>query len=168
MEFNIQVHNSPIDFYRNGKAFMESSWRCYGKEENGEYKIVDDGRICQLTAPAVVNAAFACEMFLKALLKHYEIEYKREHNLIRLFDLLPEYARNKISYFCGASKDGSQFRKALSEHADDFVDIRYYVENNDWGRMSPTYMITLAYNMSEITKWLLANSSSNSNELSID
>ena len=29
------------------------------------------------------------------------------------------------------------------------------LENNDWGRMSPTYMVSLAYNLSEITRLLL-------------
>lgn len=155
MEFNIQVHNTPMDFYRNGISFMEAAWRCYGKEDNGEYKIIDDGRICQLTAPTVVNAAFACEMFFKSLLKHNGIAFPKKHSLVDLFDMLPNDAKSKISRFCGDKDDETKLRSTLLIHANDFVDIRYYVENNDWGRMSPTYMVSLAYNLSEITRLLL-------------
>lgn len=159
MGVNIRAYNSPRDFYKNGVSFMESSLRCYGKEENGEYKIIDKGKVCQLTAPVVVNAAFACEMFLKALLMNAGILYNKKHNLVKLFDLLPEDIRREISRFCGNSEDETVFRMTLSKHANDFVDIRYFVENNDWGHMSPTYMVALAHNMSLITRCLLFDSS---------
>ncbi len=40
--------------------------------------------------PAIVNSAFACEVFLKALLKYNDIAVKNEHELKELFELLPE------------------------------------------------------------------------------
>lgn len=39
--------------------------------------------------PMVVNGAFSAELTLKALLKHYDIEYGTTHNLLHLFMLLP-------------------------------------------------------------------------------
>lgn len=163
MEFNIRVNHTSEDYYNNGLSFMRAAWRCYGKEINGQYKVIDEGKICQLSAPAVVNAAFACEMFLKSLLVYYEIPYRKEHNLIKLYDMLPEASKNKISMFCGDERGVTVFRNTLSKHADDFVDIRYFVEAEGWMGMDPTYMITLAYNLSEITRYLLHNQESQLN-----
>ena len=158
MEFNIKVNHAPRDYYKNGLSFMKAAWRCYGKEKDGEYKSIDGGGICQLTAPTVVNAAFACEMFLKALLVRFEIPYGKEHNLVKLYDKLSDELKEKISLFCGDKEDIAVFRNTLSKYADGFVDIRYYVENEGWVGMDPTYMISLAHNLSEITKYLLCNS----------
>lgn len=155
MEFNTKVNHTPRDYYNNGLSFMKAAWRCYGKEKDGQYRIIDSGEICQLPAPAVVNAAFACEMFLKSLLVYYGIQDRKGHSLITLFDRLPEDSKNVISLFCGDKRDATVFRKTLSIHANDFIDIRYFVESEGWRGMDPTYMITLAFNMSEITKALL-------------
>lgn len=155
MEFNTKVNNTPKDFYRNGISFMKAAWRCYGKEIEGQYRIIDGGEFCQLTAPAVVNAAFACEMFLKALLLHYGISYKKEHVLINLFDMLPDNTKDKINQFCGMKDDTQVFRNTLSRHSNDFTDIRYFVENEGWNGMDPSYMVALAYNMSQITGYIL-------------
>ena len=131
MGFNIRTHNLPKDFYQNGLSFMESSWRCFGKEENGEYRIIDKGKLCQLTVPAVVNAAFACEMFLKALLMKYGISYSKEHSLVKLFDLLPSNVKKEINHFCGDLNDETKFRTDLCNHATLVLEklIKYVIEN---------------------------------------
>lgn len=58
---------------------------CHDKEINGWYP-----------TPAVVNSAFACEVFLKALLKYNDISVKKEHRLKELYEYLPEKPREWI------------------------------------------------------------------------
>lgn len=162
MEFNIQTSHSASDYYRNGMTFKDAAWRCFGTVEDGSYKIIDNGKLCQLTAPAVVNAAFACELFFKALLLHYGIADIHGHNLLELFQELPIAAQNTISSFCSKPNNIAEFEHTLEQHSRDFVDIRYYVENNGWTGMSPTYMISLCHNLGEITKYLLFQSNKSS------
>ena len=40
--------------------------------------------------PTVVNGAFSTEITLKAILANNDIEYGKEHNLLALFQLLPD------------------------------------------------------------------------------
>lgn len=48
------------------------------------------------SVPAVVNSAFACEVFLKLLLKMEQIEIKKMHQLEELFEQLPEQVKTDI------------------------------------------------------------------------
>lgn len=155
MEFNKRVNASPKDFYNNGMAFMEAAWRCFGNKQGNTYHLIDGGKIYTLPGPTVVNAAFACEMFFKALLKHYNIKYDKVHDLYRLYKLLPQNSQNSISAFCGDKEDISVFDRILAEQANDFEEIRYYVEKAGWTGMKPLLMITLAYNLSQITNILM-------------
>ena len=45
------------------------------------------------TTPAIVNSAFACEVYLKAILLYNDIKTPNTHELKELFDLLPEDIR---------------------------------------------------------------------------
>ncbi len=155
MDYKIRVHHRPKDYYENGKSFLNAAFRCCGQKENGEFVIINHGKMVLLPAPTVVNAAFACEMFLKAMLVNDGIIKFKNHSLLKLYDLLSEDTHKKIcSYFDDES--GEPFlRKQIAKHPDDFVDIRYYVENEEWGQMDPTAVVTLAYNLSEITKFVL-------------
>lgn len=160
MEFNIKVNKNAWDFYKNGRSFLEAAWRCYGKEgENGDYIIIEDGQLYQLAAPTVVNAAFACEMFFKAMLVFNNIKYPKKHNLKVLYDELPKNCKKLIYQFCGDRNDENVILRFLSEHDNDFADIRYFIEHIGWQGMNPMLMITFAYNMSEITRYLLQKES---------
>ena len=158
MEFNKKVNASPEDFYNNGMAFMEAAHRCFGNKQGNTYKLIDGGKIYILPGPTVVNAAFACEMFFKALLRHYAISYNKVHDLYGLFKLLPENVQSSISRFCGDKEDTTVFERILLEQANDFKEIRYYIEKAGWTGMNPLRMITVAYNLSQITNVLLQNS----------
>ena len=46
-----------------------------------------------------VNSAFACEIFLKMLLKFNEIENAKGHNLKSLFELLPNNLKEQIKRY---------------------------------------------------------------------
>lgn len=49
-----------------------------------------------LLVPVGVNSAFACEVFLKILLKIHNVDNKKSHNLKSLFELLPDKLKNSI------------------------------------------------------------------------
>ena len=160
MEIHIKSSTKAQDYFYQGKQFLEAAGKCYGKETDTGFNIIEDGRLKQLPAPCVVNAAFSCEMFLKAILNKLEIGYDRNkegHNLYLLYQKLPFNLQNTVAKFCGNKKDSTVFENQIKTHAKDFVDIRYYVESNGWTEMSPITTITIAENLSRITAYLLSN-----------
>ena len=48
------------------------------------------------STPTIVNAAFACEVYLKALIKYHGIPIKKKHKLKDLFELLPDNLKEWI------------------------------------------------------------------------
>ena len=81
MEIHIKSQAKGNDYYIHGKEFLAAAWRCFCNEDG---LILTNQGFCQLSAPCVVNAAFSCEMFLKALLEKLKIPYdkhKEGHNI---------------------------------------------------------------------------------------
>ena len=160
MEIHKQSSVTARDFYRHGKQFLKASRNCFGKksEEDGSYEIVVNSEFYQLPAPCVVNAAFSCEMFLKSILKDMNISYnsqKEGHNLYLLYKKLPMSIQVKIAKFCEPNENINSFEIMLKKHATDFVDIRYFIEQEGWTDMSPITMLTLAENLSVISYHIL-------------
>lgn len=157
MEIHLSSSANAQDFYQQGKQFQEAAWRCFGqKNDDNSFTIISEKGFQQLSSPCVVNATFACEMFLKSLLVKLGIPYpqgKRGHDLYRLFCKLPADKQEVIAKFC--SKDLSQFHALLQQHHNDFIDTRYYIENAGWSEMSPMTMVTLGENLSSIVNFLL-------------
>ena len=90
------------------------------------------------STPAVVNSAFACEVYLKALLKYYDIPIKKEHKIKELYEMLPEEARDWIKPTvmnqCGRWTD--QWGHELLENISNaFIEWRYSYEQ-DWSKSS--------------------------------
>jgi hypothetical protein len=83
--------------------------------------------------PAVVNSAFACEVYLKALLKYYDIPVKKEHRLKELYELLPEKAREwiklTVTNYYGQWSDWLG-RELLENISNAFTDWRYSYESD--------------------------------------
>lgn len=162
MEVHLTSSASAQDFYKQGRQFQEAAWRCFGQRNNdNSYTLISGKEIQQLFSPCVVNATFACEMFLKSLLVKLEIPYDRNkdgHDLYRLFCKLPADKQEVIAKFC--SKDLNRFQTLLQQHHNDFVDIRYYIENIGWSEMSPITMVTLCENLSAIVNYLLQTNES--------
>ena len=67
MEFNFEMTPNESALLSCGKDFLNAAARCLGVNEHGVIEIINDGKFITLAAPATINAAFACEMFLKAL-----------------------------------------------------------------------------------------------------
>ena len=83
------------------------------------------------TTPATVNSAFACEVYLKALLLYYEIPSKKQHELKELYDMLPDKTKEWIMLTVtnnyGKWKDSSGF-DLLDGISNAFVEWRYNYE----------------------------------------
>ena len=85
------------------------------------------------SVPAIVNSAFACEVFLKFLLEIEQIEIKRKHQLKELFDQLPERVKTDIQqntmqkYGTWTDVFGLSL---LHEISDAFVQWRYNYEHD--------------------------------------
>lgn len=84
------------------------------------------------TTPATVNSAFACEVYLKALLISYGIPAGKKHKLKELFEALPEDAKEWIKqdtliHYGGSWTDAFGFEH-LEKASDAFVKWRYSYE----------------------------------------
>ena len=157
MEFNFKVTPNAEALFNNGGEFQKAAARCLGVNEYGTIEIAEE-----LPAPAVVNAAFACEMYLKALILKSGKKYPTNrdgHNLKKLYDMLLEPIQNHIYQFCVNKEDCAEiiFTSFLERHSRDFMDARYYVTKEGWQGMSPIAVYTYAFNLGNITKYLLSN-----------
>jgi hypothetical protein len=89
-----------------------------------------------LLSPVVVNAAFACEVFLKLLLKLNGIENQKIHKLQDLYNNLPRDTQVEIQngtvLRCGKWTDIWGF-ECLGNVSDAFVEWRYAYEH-DWSK----------------------------------
>ncbi len=89
-------------------------------------KIAMEGGI-ECSTPAIVNYAFACEVYLKSLLYFSDISFKKKHELKELFDLLPEKYKESIMRLtlaeCGSWDDYS-----LDNISNAFIEWRYSYE----------------------------------------
>ena len=150
-EMNIYSSATAKDYYLAGCQFKEAAMRSFS-DENG--MIINNGQMMQLPAPTVVNGAFACELFLKALVVWENKPVRKEHDLGILFDMLSPETQEGISRFCmpkGMVDYQDKFKALLMKYKNVFVDDRYYAERVGWQNMSPMAIITIAQNLATIT-----------------
>ena len=86
------------------------------------------------TTPATVNSAFACEVYLKAILKWFDIQHENEHRIKILYSLLPndvqEVVKLTVLNKYGRWTDNWGF-EILDNVSNAFVEWRYSYEH-DW------------------------------------
>ena len=84
--------------------------------------------------PAGVNSAFACEVFLKAMLSINQIHYEKAHDLKTLFNLLPQKVHDYVKSETMDNFGGMWFNAFGLEYIDNvskaFVEWRYIYEHN--------------------------------------
>lgn len=95
----------------------------------------------QLIQVVSVNLAFACELFLKAILYELDIDFGRTHRIVELFQLLPEEYQKKIKENVNFKYEKkSNFELELEEISDTFVFLRYSHERkavvSNWDGLS--------------------------------
>lgn len=100
-------------------SFCLTAERCNEQEYIGNHFI-------WLPVPAIVNYAFACEVYMKALLMKTGTKEIKGHNLLDLFDMLPNNIQMNIQQTIDCSK--SPFREMLKNTSDLFEECRYIYE----------------------------------------
>ena len=116
------------EMFRHACAFCECADMAL---EKFSHKSAD---ISWYDIPAGVNSAFACEVFLKTILKWNQIRFEKEHNLVGLFNLLPEDIKVSIQNeleigYGGFTKDYVK-RKYFDNINKSFVNWRYSYEHD--------------------------------------
>ena len=88
--------------------------------------------IPRYTAPVLVNGAFSIELSLKAILAKNGVDYEKEHNLLILFQMLPQKFRDEILGFliekAPEYSDPDIFFDEFLLSSNAFVDWRYCFE----------------------------------------
>ena len=101
-----------------------------------------------LFAPMAVNGAFSIELSMKAILVHFGISYKREHNLLALFELLPaqlqEIFWKYLVYKVPEYSDEKRRQDELVMISNVFVDWRYGFEGNPAPAFETRFLSTFA------------------------
>ncbi len=95
--------------------------------------ISEENGVVRYHVPYIVNGAFSAELALKSILTENEIAYQKEHNLLKLFFLLPkEYRDEIISRFIllYPAYNQDNFSVDLVLLSDAFIDWRYSFEGN--------------------------------------
>lgn len=123
----LQFYDLKTTILQQADDFAEAYYRCrYGVNwQKDEF-----GRMCAhvVNVPAIVNAAFACELYLKSLIN----EHVETHNLKTLYESLDEITRNTVSLLINKKihnyNQGFIFDACLENAANVFVDWRYIYE----------------------------------------
>ena len=87
--------------------------------------------------PLSVNAAFACELFLKALLTLEGVEYKKLHLLFDLFASLPESTKAGIKNEFSNRGSKESVDGLVNTYSNAFVEWRYTFEDENASKVLP-------------------------------
>ncbi|MDE6947773.1 MAG: hypothetical protein K2P14_11370 [Anaeroplasmataceae bacterium] len=115
------------DIIKLAEDFTEAYKRCI---EGKNARIDEYGRhvMSVVNIPAIVNASFACELYLKAILK----ESLKEHQLKVLYEKLPKSQQERIKNQMDEKlKDlpiYNSFEESLDKASISFVEWRYIYE----------------------------------------
>ena len=74
------------------------------------------------------NAAFSCELFLKALLYGFGIDFEKTHGLKDLFEKLPQNEQAYIAENIAIENRDKEFFLCLNEQNNAFMEYRYMCE----------------------------------------
>lgn len=76
----------------------------------------------------LANIAFSCELYLKALLHGYNIDFGNTHGLKDLFEKLPDHIKDYIAQNIAIKNRDTEFALCLAEQNEAFVTYRYMNE----------------------------------------
>lgn len=119
------------EMFRHACTFCECADMALNKVQH------DTADIGFYTSPIAINSAFACEVFLKAMLKYQESETPKSHKLRELYNALPDELQERIKQdVSGGYSDmwrNAWGRDYLDEISNAFVEWRYSYEH-DWSK----------------------------------
>ena len=114
------------EMFMHACTFCECADLAKGKEKH------DTAIIGFYCVPAVVNSAFACEVFLKTILKLYDIKSPRSHKLKDLFESTPEKVQEYVKNTVNRNYGGMWYSPMGFEHlevlSNAFQEWRYIYE----------------------------------------
>lgn len=77
--------------------------------------------------PMITSIIFSCELYLKILVIYYKIDFKKEHSLKKLFNLLPTEIKDNIeNAFNTSCSNNEYFKKALEASSNSYTKLRYH------------------------------------------
>lgn len=116
-------------------------------ERCDEQKILDTTTVEWLLIPCLTNYAFACELYLKKIIKSETGTDEHGHNLECLYEKLQistqKIIRNELSRSNKALEQEELFDEILNEVRSYFVNMRYFHEN-------PSIETTLHYDFLKV------------------
>ena len=100
---------------------------------------------------AIVNGCFACELYLKLIIKSEDKEIKNTHNLKNLYYMTNVRIQNKIlKFFVDKGYEKELFKRKLKYIANGFEIARYDYENDDQYYLLSGFIIDLLKILKEI------------------
>lgn len=139
-----------IQMYNIAHSFLLAANRC------DEPRIQDIGYVQMLIVPVVVNAAFSCELSIKAILNQCNISVPRNkdaHRIDTLFHILPIELQNKIA----DEMNRFNFDLDLQSISNVFVEWRYLFEK-DVASLPFDFLMTMANVLCSEAEQLIASS----------
>lgn len=98
--------------------------------------------------PSIVNGAFSIELAMKTMLAYRGVEYKRDHNIVVLFDLLPSDIQDEIWKWVEKKApeyvDKDRRHEELVLISDAFVQWRYCFEDGSAPALETRFLAAFA------------------------
>lgn len=136
--------------FNTAHSFFLAAQRC------AEQRYISEKSIQFLVVPAVVNAAFSCELSIKAILNQCEIPIPRGndgHKIDSLFVCLPNELQTKVQ----AEINSAAFHSDLHTISDVFVEWRYLFERSS-ASISLEFLMALAQTLCKEAEILITES----------
>ena len=138
MENQVNALFNCQEMFRHACAFSECADMA---REKFRHETAD---ISWYTTPSIVNSAFACEIFLKALLLYHDVIINKEHNLKSLFEMLPERVReyiiSTVKYNTGRQWESVWGFDPVERISNAFVEWRYCYEYHHHMEMDISFL----------------------------
>ena len=150
MHENGNATYNPKQIYNIAHSFLLAANRC------NEPRVQDIGYVQMLIVPAAVNAAFSCELSIKAILNQCNISVPRGndgHRINTLFYALPRELQNKIA----GEMDCFDFDSDIQSISNVFVEWRYLFER-DAASLPFDFLMKIANVLCSEAKHLIAPS----------
>ncbi|WP_300712896.1 HEPN domain-containing protein [uncultured Acetatifactor sp.] len=92
----------------------------------------------------LANVAFSCELFLKAILYGFGVDFSKTHGLKGLFEKLPQNEQEYISKNIGIENREKEFYLCLKEQDQAFPEYRYMCEAKAMSA-NPVFLFAFAH-----------------------
>lgn len=143
-----------IEMYQIANIFRICALRSLGiSESDNKIKIISNNKILILKAPAIVNFAFACELYLKAILLRQGAGIPETHELDFLYNQLSQQKRARVRKVCGKKKE--EFEQLITEYSKLFVQYRYSFDYEDKPNPKFKFLLNLTDALQEICRQII-------------